>query len=288
MLKKNPYRAAKRNDKIFRIIGLVCTVFVLGILAVLIIDIISKGFSRLSFGFLNSLPSRRAEDSGIRTALAGMASLIFLTIIIALPIGILAGVYLEEYNRRNWFTRFIEINIANLAGVPSVIYGILGLTLFVRQANLGNSLLAGGLTLALLIMPIIIVATREAVKAVPGSLREASYGMGATKWQTTSRIVLPSAMGGILTGIILAVSRAVGETAPLLVIGALVYVPFIPEGPLDQFTTLPIQIFNWVSRPQAEFINNAAAGILVLLVITIMLNGIAIYIRNRWNKKIRY
>ncbi len=288
MRKQNNYRAAKRNDTIFRVIGLICTVFVLGILAVLIIDIISKGFSRLSFSFLRNLPSRHAAESGILTALAGMTSLIFLTIIIALPIGILAGVYLEEYNRRNWFTKFIEINIANLAGVPSVIYGILGLTLFVRQAGMGNSLLAGSLTLALLIMPIIIVATREAVKAVPGSLREASYGMGATKWQTTSRIVIPSAMGGILTGIILSISRALGETAPLLVIGALVYVPFIPEGPHDQFTTLPIQIFNWVSRPQAEFINNAAAGILVLLVITLLLNGIAIVIRNRWNKKIRY
>ncbi len=288
MRKKDKYRAAKRNDKIFRVIGLVCTVFVLGILAVLIIDIISKGFSRLSFSFLRNLPSRHASESGILTALAGMTTLIILTIILALPIGIFAGVYLEEYNRRNWFTKFIEINIANLAGVPSVIYGILGLTLFVRQAGMGNSLLAGSLTLALLIMPIIIVATREAVKAVPGSLREASYGMGATKWQTTSRIVIPSAMGGILTGVILSISRAIGETAPLLVIGALVYVPFIPEGPNDQFTTLPIQIFNWVSRPQAEFINNAAAGILVLLVITLLLNGIAIVIRNRWNKKIRY
>ncbi|HZI52928.1 MAG TPA: phosphate ABC transporter permease PstA [Chitinophagaceae bacterium] len=288
MRNKNNYRAAKRNDKIFRVIGLICTVFVLGILAVLLIDIISKGFSRLNFSFLTNLPSRHAEQSGIRTALAGMASLIFLTIMIALPIGIMAGVYLEEYNRRNWFTKFIEINIANLAGVPSVIYGILGLTLFVRQANMGNSLLAGSLTLALLIMPIIIVATREAVKAVPGSLREASYGMGATKWQTTSKVVVPSALGGILTGIILAISRAIGETAPLLVIGALVYVPFIPEGPKDQFTTLPIQIFNWTSRPQAAFIVNAAAGIIILLLITFLLNGIAVYIRNKWYKKIRY
>ena len=153
---------------------------------------------------------------------------------------------------------------------------------------MGNSLIAGALTLALLIMPIIIVATREAIKAVPGSLREASYGMGATKWQTTSRVVIPSALGGILTGIILAISRAIGETAPLLVIGALVYVPFIPEGPNDQFTTLPIQIFNWTSRPQAEFIINAAAGIIVLLLITFLLNGIAIYIRNKWYKKIKY
>ena len=169
-----------------------------------------------------------------------------------------------------------------------MIYGILGLTLFVRLLKLGNSVIAGALTLSLLIMPVIIVATREAIKAVPGSLREASYGMGATKWQTTSRVVIPSALGGILTGIILAVSRAIGETAPLLVIGALVYVPFIPEGPKDQFTTLPIQIFNWTSRPQASFIVNAAAGIIILLLITFLLNGIAIYIRNKWYKKIKF
>jgi phosphate transport system permease protein len=172
--------------------------------------------------------------------------------------------------------------------VPSVIYGILGLSLFVRMAKLGNSLIAGALTLALLILPIIIVSTREAIKAVPSSLREASYGMGATKWQTTSRVVIPSALGGILTGIILAMSRAIGETAPLLVIGAMVYVPFIPEGPRDQFTTLPIQIFNWTSRPQAEFIVNAAAGIIVLLLITILLNGMAMYVRNRWYKRMSY
>jgi phosphate transport system permease protein len=206
-------------------------------------------------------------------------SLLFFTILIALPIGIMAGVYLQEYGTNNRFAKFIEINIANLAGVPSVIYGILGLTLFVRLAKLGNSLIAGALTLALLIMPIIIVATREAIRAVPHALREASYGMGATKWQTTQQVV---------TGIILSISRAVGETAPLLVIGALVYVPFVPEGPRDQFTTLPIQVFNWVSRPQAAFIVNAAAGIIVLLLITFLLNGIAIYIRNKWYKKIRY
>jgi phosphate transport system permease protein len=214
-----------------------------------------------------------------------MLSLLFFTIILALPIGILAGVYLQEYGTKNWFARIVEINIANLAGVPSVIYGILGLQLFVRMAKMGNSLLAGAFTLALLIMPIIIVSTREAIRAVPGTLREGSYGMGATKWQTTSRVVIPSALGGILTGIILSISRAIGETAPLLVIGALVYVPFIPEGPNDQFTTLPIQIFNWVSRPQAGFIINAAAGIIILLLITFLLNGIAIYIRSKWYKK---
>jgi phosphate transport system permease protein len=287
-MKERRHGRARRADTIFKYVGLAFTVFALLILAVLIIDIFSNGLSRINFSFFTNLPSRRAENSGILTALAGMMSLLFFTIIIALPIGILAGIYLQEYGKKNRFASFVEINIANLAGVPSVIYGILGLTLFVRTANLGNSLIAGALTLALLIMPIIIVATREAIKAVPDSLREASYGMGATKWQTTSRVVVPSALGGILTGIILSISRAVGETAPLLVIGALVYVPFIPEGPNDQFTTLPIQIFNWVSRPQAAFITNAAAGIIVLLLITFLLNGIAIYIRNKWYKKIRY
>ena len=278
----------KSRDKAFRIVALCFTIFALLILIVLLVDIFYRGFGRLNGSFFSNLPSRKPENSGILTALAGMMSLLFITIILALPIGILAGVYLQEYGRKNNYAKFVEINIANLAGVPSVIYGILGLQLFVRMAKMGNSLLAGAFTLALLIMPIIIVSTREAIKAVPGTLREASYGMGATKWQTTSRIVIPSALGGILTGIILSISRAIGETAPLLVIGALVYVPFIPEGPNDQFTTLPIQIFNWVSRPQAGFIVNAAAGIIILLLITFLLNGIAIYIRNKWYKKMRY
>jgi phosphate transport system permease protein len=282
------YSRGKLTDKVFKYIALAFTVFALSILVILLIDIFSKGVARINWDFFRNLPSRHADRSGIMTAMAGMLSLLFFTIIIALPIGIMAGVYLQEYGKKSRFASFIEINIANLAGVPSVIYGILGLTLFVRILHMGNSLIAGALTLALLIMPIIIVATREAIKAVPNSLREASYGMGATKWQTTSRVVIPSALGGILTGIILAISRAIGETAPLLVIGALVYVPFIPEGPNDQFTTLPIQIFNWTSRPQADFIINAAAGIIVLLVITFLLNGIAIYIRNKWYKKIKY
>ena len=282
------YSRGKLTDKVFKYTALTFTLFALAILVILLVDIFSKGLARINWDFFRSLPSRNANRSGIMTAMAGMLSLLFFTIIIALPIGILAGVYLQEYGKKNRFASFIEINIANLAGVPSVIYGILGLTLFVRILNMGNSLIAGALTLALLIMPIIIVATREAIKAVPNSLREASYGMGATKWQTTSKVVIPSALGGILTGIILAISRAIGETAPLLVIGALVYVPFIPEGPNDQFTTLPIQIFNWTSRPQADFIINAAAGIIALLLITFLLNGIAIYIRNKWYKKIKY
>lgn len=279
---------SKTRDKIFRITALCLTVFALLILLVLLGDILWRGLGRLNWGFFKNLPSRHPQNAGILTAIAGMLSLLFFTIIIALPIGILAGVYLQEYRAKNRFAKIVEINIANLAGVPSVIYGILGLQLFVRMAKMGNSLLAGAFTLALLIMPIIIVSTREALKAVPNTLREGSYGMGATKWQTTSRVVIPSALGGILTGIILSISRAIGETAPLLVIGALVYVPFIPEGPNDQFTTLPIQVFNWVSRPQAGFIVNAAAGIIILLLITFLLNGIAIYIRNRWYKKMKY
>ena len=278
----------KRKDKAFKYFAMGCTLFALLVLAILLWDIFSTGLKRIDWSFFANLPSRYAERAGIKTALAGMASLLFFTILIALPIGILAGVYLEEYGTDNRFAKLVEINIANLAGVPSVIYGILGLQIFVRTANMGNSLLAGAFTLALLIMPVIIVATREAIKAVPKSLREASYGMGATKWQTTSRVVIPSALGGILTGIILAISRAVGETAPLLVIGALVYVPFIPEGPNDQFTTLPIQIFNWTSRPQESFIINAGAGIVILLLITFILNGIAIAVRNRWYRKINY
>lgn len=211
-----------------------------------------------------------------------------MTIAIAFPIGTAAAIYLEEYGTRNRLAKIIEINISNLAGVPSIIYGILGLSIFVRAMNLGNSLLAGALTLALLILPIIIVATREAIKAVPKSLREASYGMGATKWQTVWRVVLPSSFGGIMTGLILSVSRAIGETAPLIVVGALVYVPFAPKSPMDQFTVLPIQIYNWVSRPQKEFIINASAGIIILLAVTFMLNGIAVWLRHRWSKKVKY
>ena len=281
-------RKVKLYDKVFKWVALSFTLFALLILAVLLIDIFSKGLSRINWSFFSNLPSRHPERAGILTAMAGMLTLLVFTILIALPIGIAAGIYLQEYSLKNRFAKFVEINIANLAGVPSVIYGILGLQLFVRMFNLGNSIIAGALTLSLLIMPIIIVATREAIRAVPDSLREASYGMGATKWQTTKNIVVPSALGGILTGIILSISRAIGETAPLLVIGAMVYVPFIPEGPNDQFTTLPIQVFNWVSRPQEGFIINAAAGIIVLLLITFLLNGIAIYIRSKWYKKIRY
>lgn len=285
---KQKINTAKIKDQAFKYFALLCTCLGLFVLAVLLFDIVSKGIGRINWSFFTNFPSRHFNESGIYTALVGMVSLLFFTILIALPIGIMSGIYLQEYGTKNRFARIVEINIANLAGVPSVIYGILGLQIFVRMAGLGNSILAGALTLALLIMPIVIVATREAIKAVPNSLREASYGMGATKWQTTRRIVLPAAWGGILTGVILSISRAIGETAPLIVVGALVYVPFIPEGPLDQYTTLPIQIFNWTSRPQQGFITNAAAGIIVLLTFTFLLNGIAVLLRNRWYNKVKF
>jgi len=285
---KKPLFSARTKDRLFRIYATACTSFALLTLAVLLIDIIIKGASRLNWSFFTNLPSRFPEESGIYTALAGMISLLVFTLIVALPIGIMAGIYLQEYGKKNRLARFVEINISNLAGVPSVIYGILGLQVFVRMMGLGNSILAGSLTLSLLIMPIIIVSTREAIKAVPDSLRHAAYGLGATKWQTIRRVVLPSSFGGIMTGIILSTSRAIGETAPLIVVGALAYVPFIPEGPLDQYTSLPIQIFNWTSRPQHGFVMNAAAGIIVLLLFTFILNGIAIYLRNKWYKKVSH
>lgn len=275
-------------DSVFKYVGLACTLFGIVVLAIFLGDIIMEGIGRIDWDFLTNLPSRRAERAGILTAWTGTAWILGLTALIAIPLGICAGIYLQEYGTRNRVAHLIELNIANLAGVPSIIYGLLGLQIFVRLLNFGGSLLAGAFTLALLILPIIIVATREALKAVPNSLREASYGMGATKWQTIWYQILPAASGGILTGIILALSRAVGETAPLIVIGALAYVPFVADNPLDEFTVLPIQIFNWVSRPQEAFLVNAAAAIIILLAITFVMNGLAVYLRNRWQKKISW
>lgn len=279
------FNVAKIKDKLFQGFAIACLSFAFIMLAALLIDITIKGANRINWSFFTSLPSRFPEQSGIYTALAGMISLLIITLLVALPIGVMTGIYLQEYSKNNRWSRILKINISNLAGVPSIIYGILGLQVFVRMMNLGNSILAGSLTLALLIMPIIIVSTREAIKAVPDSLRHAAYGLGATKWQTIRHVVLPSSFGGIMTGIILSTSRAIGETAPLIVVGALAYVPFLPEGPMDQYTSLPIQIYNWTSRPQQGFIENAAAGIIVLLIFTFILNGIAIYLRNLWYKK---
>jgi phosphate transport system permease protein len=283
--------SAERNrlkDKAFNVFGIAATFVGLAVLAILIFDIFSDGLARLNWQFITSLPSRLPEKAGILTALMGTLWILILTALFAFPIGVAAGIYLEEYGKKNRLASFIEVNIANLAGVPSIIYGILGLELFVRLCNLGNSLLAGAFTLALLILPIIIVSTRESIKAVPKSIKEASFALGATKWQTIWHQILPASSGGIMTGIILALSRAIGETAPLIVIGALAYVPFIPSSPMDEFSVLPIQIFNWVSRPQHGFIVNSASAIIVLLCITFFMNGIAVYLRNRWQKKIKW
>ena len=276
------------KDKAFGILGLVATLSGLIILAFFIGQILNEGLSRLDLDFMKDLPSRKHEKAGIFTAWVGTLWVLVMTTLFAFPLGVSAGIYLEEYAKKGKFSDLLEINISNLAGVPSIIYGLLGLEIFGRVMNLGNSLLAGSFTLALLILPIIIVATREAVRAVPKTLRMASYGLGATKWQTIWNQILPASMGGIFTGVILAISRAVGETAPLIVVGALAYVPFAPSGPMDEFTVLPIQIFNWISRPQHGFAVNAAAAIIILLGITFIMNGIAVYLRNRWQKKINW
>ncbi|MGE0566454.1 MAG: phosphate ABC transporter permease PstA [Bacteroidia bacterium] len=275
-------------DKSFKYFGMFCTALGLIVLVVFLFNIVSEGISRINWQFITSLPSRLPQKAGILTALVGTVWILLLTAIIAIPIGIGAGIYLEEYSKKNRFNNFLEINLTNLAGVPSIIYGLLGLEIFGRIMGMGGSLIAGACTLSLLILPIIVVATREALKAVPKSLREASYALGATKWQTTWMQVLPAGAGGVVTGVILALSRAIGETAPLIVIGALAYVPFVPSSPTDEFTVLPIQIFNWVSRPQKGFIINSSAAIIVLLIITFIMNGIAMYLRNKWQKRTKW
>ena len=282
---------SKKNrikDRIFEYFGIASTFFGLVILAIFIGNILVDGLSRIDWDFMTSLPSRKAERAGIFTAWSGSLWILALTTLIAFPLGVSAGMYLEEYGKKTSLSSLLEVNISNLAGVPSIIYGLLGLEIFVRVFKMGNSILAGAFTLSLLVLPIIIVATRESIRAVPPSIRAASYGLGATKWQTIWHQVLPSSMGGILTGVILAISRAVGETAPLIVVGALAYVPFAPSSPMDEFTVMPIQIFNWVSRPQHGFTINAAAAIIILLIITFVMNGIAVYLRNKWEKKISW
>lgn len=276
------------KDKAFQVFGVFCTSIGLIVLVIFLVDILIEGTSRINWDFMTNLPSRRALRAGILTAWTGTLWILVLTAIIAIPLGVAAGVYLEEYAKKSKAASFLEINISNLAGVPSIIYGLLGLEVFVRQMQLGASLLAGALTLSLLILPIIIVTTREAIKAVPRSIRDAAYALGASKWQTVWTQVLPAALGSIMTGVILSLSRAVGEAAPLIVIGALAYVPFVAKGPFDEFTVLPIQIFNWVSRPQSDFVINAAAAIIVLLFITFLLNGLAVYLRYRQQKKVKW
>jgi phosphate transport system permease protein len=276
------------KDKAFQYWGMTCTILGLVLLAVFIGNIIVTGIGRIDWDFLTSLPARKPENAGIYTAMMGSVWILFLTAIIAFPLGVASAIYLEEYGTKSRLNNILEINISNLAGVPSIIYGLLGLEVFVRILGLGASVLAGAMTLSLLILPVIIVATREAIKAVPKSIKEASFAMGATKWQTIWNQVLPSSFGGILTGVILALSRAVGETAPLIIVGALAYVPFAPSSPMDKFTVMPIQIFNWVSRPQHGFSINASAAIIVLLAITFLMNGVAVYFRNKWQKKVKW
>ena len=255
------------------------------ILGVLLFHVTWEGFPWLDMQFINDFPSRFPKKAGINSALFGTLWLIGFTALFSVPIGIGAGIYLEEFGNKNYFSRFVDLNISNLAGVPSIVYGMLGLVIFVRWFGFGESVLAGSLTMSLLILPIIIIATREALRAVPGTIRQAAFALGATRWQTVYSHVLPQAFPGILTGIILALSRAIGETAPLIMIGALTYVAFVPEGPMDEFTALPIQIFNWASRPQKEFHELAAAGILVLLFVLLLMNSIAVIIRHRLENK---
>jgi phosphate transport system permease protein len=271
----------------FQAVALVVLCVALAALAALIWDVWRDGAGRLSWEFLTGFPSRRAEQAGIWHALTGSVLVILVTAALAVPVGVAAAIYLEEYGSRSLAARLIEINITNLAAVPSIIYGLLGLGLLVRALGLGRSVLAGGATLALLVLPVVILSTREALRAVPKSLREGSYALGATKWQTIWYQVLPVAMPGILTGLILAISRAIGETAPLITIGAVTFVTFAPDGIWSPFTVLPIQIFNWVSRPQVEFQANAAAGILVLLALLLTMNAIAVIVRDRYQKKVR-
>ena len=272
-------------DLVFQLVALAVLLLALAALGLLIYDVVSDGIGRLNWQFVTSFSSRRASSAGIYHALTGSIFVIALTGALALPVGVAAAIYLEEYGTRSRVARLIEINIANLAAVPSIIYGLLGLGLFVRALSMERSVLAGASTLALLVLPVVILSTREALRTVPGTIREGSYALGATKWQTIWYQVLPMAMPGILTGLILALSRAIGETAPLITIGAATYIPFAPDGIWSAFTVLPIQIFNWVSRPQLDFQQNAAAGIIVLLALLVFMNATAVVLRDRYQRQ---
>ncbi|HEY6879630.1 MAG TPA: phosphate ABC transporter permease PstA [Polyangiales bacterium] len=279
-------RSYKLRERLFVALCLFAVLLPVLTLLMLFGRMLLDGLPRLSWDFLTSYPSRRAAAAGILPAAVGTLYLILLTALIALPIGVGAAVYLEEYGKRSKLANLIEINIANLAGVPSIIYGLLGLGLFVRALGMGRSLLAGASTLALLVLPVVVVSTREALRTVPMATREACLALGATRWQTIKQVVLPQALPGVMTGSILAVSRALGETAPLVVVGALAYVPFLPDSVFAQFGALPIQIFNWVSRPQQAFLVNAAAGIVVLLLMMLVLNAAAIIVRDRMQRRL--
>jgi len=278
----------KRLGMLFGLLSAVAIAIGLVTLGVLIADVIHDGWRALSWDFLTSYPSRRPEQAGIRSALVGTFYILILVALIAFPLGVAAAIYLEEFAPKNRLTATIEVNLSNLAAVPSIVYGLLGLGVFVRTFMLGRSLLAGALTLSLLVLPIIIIASREALRAIPPSIREAGLALGASHWQTVRLFVLPAALPGILTGTILALARAIGETAPLITIGALTYVAFTPKSLFDPFTVLPIQIFNWISRPQPAFHERAAAGIIVLLAVLLLFNGLAIFLRARLQRRIRF
>ncbi|MBX8943357.1 MULTISPECIES: phosphate ABC transporter permease PstA [Lysinibacillus] len=272
-------------NKVWKTLFFLATTFALVTLAVLLYRIVTQGIDYLNIDFLTNFASRFADKAGIKAALIGSLWLMAVVAPVSIILGVGTAIYLEEYAKKNKINDFIRMNISNLAGVPSIVFGLLGLTIFVRMMDLGKSILAAGFTMSLLILPVIIVAAQEAIRAVPNEQREASYGMGATKWQTILRVVLPAAIPGILTGSILALSRAIGETAPLVVIGIPVILQFLPNGLLSQFTALPMQIYDWAKRPQEAFQYVAAAGILVLMTVLLLMNSIAIYIRNKFQKR---
>lgn len=291
----------KRQDRIFNLVGIGATLVGIVSLAALLIDLLIDGLPRLNWHFLTSFASRFAEQAGIFSAWVGTLLIMIVTASTAVPLGIAAGVYLEEYARKNKLTSLIEINIANLAGVPSIIYGLMALGLLVYQFQLGQSILTGGLTLAFLILPIVIVATREALRTIPMNIRDAAYALGSTKWQVVRHHLLPYSIGGTMTGVIIALSRAIGETAPLITIGALTFIAFLPPSPVQTeppfvsadwvwspFSALPIQMFNWVSRPDQQFLLNAAGAGLILIIVTLSMNAVAIVIRYRVRKRIKW
>ena len=291
----------KRRDVIFGVIGILCLAIALMTFATLFINMLVDGYARLSPEFFTNFPSRRAGQAGILSAWIGTTMVMIVTAAVAVPLGVAAGIYLEEYAPSNWVTDIIEINISNLAGVPSIVYGLLALGLFVYQFNLGQSVVTAGLTLALLILPVVIVATREAIRAIPGAIREAAYALGATQWQVVQGHILPYSLGGIMTGIIIGMARAIGETAPIITIGALTFIAFLPPSPVttafpfvsfewlsSPFTVTPIQIFNWTSRPDPAFQANAAAAGFVLVLMTLTMNGLAIWLRYRIRRNIKW
>ena len=291
----------KRRDSLFALGGLLALMIGVFTFAALFVGMAIDGLPRLSLDFFTHFPSRRPENAGILSAWVGTTLVMLVTAAAAIPLGIAAAVYLEEYAPKNWVTDVIEINVTNLAGVPSIVYGLLALGLFVYQFGFGQSILSAGLTLALLILPVVIVSTRESIRSIPGAIREGAYALGATKWQTTADHILPYSAPGIMTGIIIGMARAIGETAPIITIGALTFIAFLPPAPVSiefpyvsfewltsPFTVMPIQMFNWTSRPEAGFHENAAAAGLVLVIMTLSMNGVAILIRYRLRKNIKW